>query len=820
MNAAYPLLPIGILVIASYALSFVLSQLGIISRTGHRKFWNVLLLLTFLVTGLIGLLLVVKINYKLTIPYYDQLMTYHVDFGIAMAIIGFFHFIWHLKYYLRLFSRQPDKKGMQKEALFVNDTSPVLLKISAFLLGSTTMIAQVILLREFLTVFNGNELTIGIVLANWMVLTAAGAWLGSRQQNIKKSSRLVFPSLLLLSALPFVIVFLINFLKNIVFPVGMMISVFQLFFSSFLLLLPFCLISGFLFTLLSKCYSESSAENRTGTVYGFESTGSVIGGLLTGVVFIFVFSSVESLLVLAILNSLVLLISEKRKGKIALFILIPALILLFFNPEIRIRSLVYPNQQLVVSKDSPFGNLVVSKRGKQISTYCNNNLLFDSENFMTNEELVHFAMLQHPDPKKVLLISGDPMGQIAEVKKYNPEAIHYLEENRWMLQLLKDSLEKIRSRQVKIFHSDPMRYLRKTREQYDVIIMDLPAPSTLQTNRYYTGEFFRLAKKKLSADGVLSFGLSGSANYQSNEAVDLYSTLVASLKTSFRNVIILPGEKNYFLASDAKLTYRIAEAVQTRGIENQYVNPFYIEDDLLKSRGETILSALNPDAEINRNLKPLAYRQQLKYWLSYFPAKYGLTGFMILILALFLFFRGSKASKTMFVTGFSASGLEILLLFGLQVFFGNIYLLTSFVFAGFMTGLAAGSFYGKKKSTSAEKQLPRNQFLIAVFSAVPCLLFYLSEQTGLTAGFLYPLYFMLVVLLGGLTGFQFSLASWLQKGNFAEVSGKTYSYDLYGSALGAFAVSLFLVPRWGIIPSVLAIGILNLLFGFWLILKK
>ena len=96
MNTAYSLVPISILVILFYSLSFTFSRMGILSKTNHRKFWNVLLLISFLTTGLIGLLMVIKINYKLVMPFYDQLVGYHVGFGIGMAVIGFFHFWWHL----------------------------------------------------------------------------------------------------------------------------------------------------------------------------------------------------------------------------------------------------------------------------------------------------------------------------------------------------------------------------------------------------------------------------------------------------------------------------------------------------------------------------------------------------------------------------------------------------------------------------------------------------------------------------------------------------------------------------------------------------
>jgi spermidine synthase len=386
---------------------------------------------------------------------------------------------------------------------------------------------------------------------------------------------------------------------------------------------------------------------------------------------------------------------------------------------------------------------------------------------------------------------------------------------------MKDTLGKMMDRNIRVYATDPLRFIRNATKPYDVAILNLPGPSTLQTNRFYTLEFFDLLKKKLSRDGVISFGLQAPANYMNDEAVDLNSTIYVTLKKVFQNVIIIPGEKNYFLASDAPLSYNIAKAVREKGIENRYVNQFYIDDALLKSRGETILSALNPGTEINQNLKPVLYKLQLAYWLSYFKGNYRIIAFLAAILALFVFSRGSPPSRVMFLTGFSASGLEILLLFGLQVFFGNIYLLTSFVFTAFMVGLAVGSFFGKSlKNDTAKKYIPITQLLIGVFTTGSIVFLFSDEMYELVPAIVYSLYLAATFLIGGLTGFQFTLVSLIQTGSYAEISGKTYSYDLFGSALGALAVALYLVPKIGIILSVLTIGVVNLVFGIWLILKR
>jgi len=46
-------------------------------------------------------------------------------------------------------------------------------------------------------------------------------------------------------------------------------------------------------------------------------------------------------------------------------------------------------------------------------------LLFSTGNEISNEENVHYAMVQHPNPENILLISGGFSGTIAEIMKYN-----------------------------------------------------------------------------------------------------------------------------------------------------------------------------------------------------------------------------------------------------------------------------------------------------------------------------------------------------------------------------------------------------------------
>ncbi|MCX7696225.1 MAG: hypothetical protein N2Z72_00855 [Bacteroidales bacterium] len=88
-----------------YLFSSWLTAKGKIKKQQHFKFWNLMLLLTFLVSGILGFLLVFQINYNWQIGWIKDFLYYHVQFGIAMGWISIFHIWWHRKYFIGYFKK-------------------------------------------------------------------------------------------------------------------------------------------------------------------------------------------------------------------------------------------------------------------------------------------------------------------------------------------------------------------------------------------------------------------------------------------------------------------------------------------------------------------------------------------------------------------------------------------------------------------------------------------------------------------------------------------------------------------------------------------
>ena len=101
----YYFVPIAVFLFAVYLISLYLSRIKKIKVSQHRKIWNVILLITFLVSGIFGIILAILISYGIRLDFYSDLLFWHVEFGIAMAIISIFHISWYWKYFRRIFKR-------------------------------------------------------------------------------------------------------------------------------------------------------------------------------------------------------------------------------------------------------------------------------------------------------------------------------------------------------------------------------------------------------------------------------------------------------------------------------------------------------------------------------------------------------------------------------------------------------------------------------------------------------------------------------------------------------------------------------------------
>jgi spermidine synthase len=701
-------------------------------------------------------------------------------------------------------------------------------KFSVIILGFTSIITQIVLIREFFSVFNGNELVTGIFLANWMLLTGAGAYFGKTLKKYFLNFENFSLSHFVIGSLPIITAVGIYYVRALILPPGAMANLIQVFLVSVIILAPFCLVSGLLFTIFANLLSLILKSNVISKVYAFEAIGSLAGGIIFNFLLIFILKTFFSLILLFLINCCAAIIQYYFSGKKLLIYLSTALclfltyVMISGNIEKKSVQLQFPNQELVHIEDTPFGKIVVTKSHDQLNFYENGNFLYSNNNVIQNEENVHYAMSQHPHPQKVLLISGGASGILEEILKYNIQSVDYIDQNKELVEIAELYTENIiRNKKIQYIYKDARLYLKQNPEKkYDVVLINLPDPTSVQINRYFTFDFFEELKNHLNEFAVLSMSLSTISNYMGEQSKKINSSIYSTLKLFFQNVTIIPGGKNYFIASNGHISTAIAGLIENRKIQNEYVNYYYLEDSLIARESKLIENAVSENVAINNDFKPVVYYFQLQYWLSYFKLNYIVFFSVLAAFAFLIILRLNSINFGLLVTGFSASALELVLIIAFQVIYGYTYQMIGIIITFFMCGLWLGSAVLVQKLMITKKTYSIMQYMFGLFSLLIVLsLIYLRSHAGNTVCVI-SIFIIMVSVLGLMTGSQYSISSKLRVASVSNIAASTYAADLLGSAIGIILFAVVFIPFFGIIKSTLFIAIINFLTGLFILIKS
>ena len=94
------------------------------------------------------------------------------------------------------------------------------------------------------------------------------------------------------------------------------------------------------------------------------------------------------------------------------------------------------------------------------------------------------------------------------------------------------------------------QFLGETDKRFDLIIMDVPAPSTIQLGLLHSVDFYRLAQKRLTPQGLISVSLCGTFSPKNTTP----RTVAAALAKVFPTVLIFTpkdAERSFALAGNS-----------------------------------------------------------------------------------------------------------------------------------------------------------------------------------------------------------------------------------------------------------------------------
>lgn len=99
-QARFHTLEITIITTLIYLLSYFLVKRGMIQYYIHKKIWNYLLLVSFIIVALTSIAYLLRFDYNIYILKSINLNFWHIEIGLIMILISIFHSLWHLRYYI------------------------------------------------------------------------------------------------------------------------------------------------------------------------------------------------------------------------------------------------------------------------------------------------------------------------------------------------------------------------------------------------------------------------------------------------------------------------------------------------------------------------------------------------------------------------------------------------------------------------------------------------------------------------------------------------------------------------------------------------
>jgi spermidine synthase len=631
-----------------------------------------------------------------------------------------------------------------------------------FFLGLISVLTQAVLLREIVNLSYGNEFFYVLGLGFWFLLVALGSFLGT------KSGRYHFKYLWLLLLLcfglfPFSLV-LLRVAVSTIISSGRLLSFTQALLFLLFPLFLFCPLLGWLFVVAQK-----SKKIPFNLAYFAETIGFFIGGI------IFSFWLTKTSFPLpAVAN-------------------IPTL------------KRVYPGLVKVIN--SPYQQIVKTKRNEQISFYLSGQFAFDNQQKSESQLLAGLALSFISKQEKILVL-GNPNLASALASDTQVKKVEFVEFDPYLLAeerlFLKDKITPV--------VSDLKLYLQKNPEGFDLIILSLPPPSSLLINRFYTQQFYQVAQKALKDEGILVSIFYFPTNYQSRELLRLGRTLYQTFASVFNHHLFLSLEDQVVLIGGRKAI--VARQEKLAFLEKIY--PFFSQDfldyQIKKPARQLILEKLLSTKEkINTDFSPIAFFYQILFWQTLFNFQipklifafipWLLLFFGILVLVLTLSASGDR-QKLWAITfsSFLLMSLQILLIFSFQGKFGYLYSQIAFLFALVVLGMALGVILVEKRKFSFRLAIPCffNYILVAVIL--------LLEISGISSlGFCF--WWALALFLGFNAGVILAVMA-KELSSKGDAVSLVYVFDLLGAVLGVVLAGAFFFPIWGLVKFSFFLAIL------------
>jgi spermidine synthase len=708
-----------------------------------------------------------------------------------------------------------------------------------FCYGLFTIAAQTLLFREFITAFEGNDISVGLFFASWLFWIGLGATVAYRHSKITdrllENIDLLF--LVYIPAFILELILIINARQIAGVSSYTLLSVRQMVFLSLLVNAPVSIITGALFPLACR-WIERDSILPVSNVYILEAAGSFLGGIGTTILLSLGVNSITIFFLLAFIISFAVFIA-RIKSKIKLvfpfLITICTLLCLVAGIDKRLNHYIQTVKWTkLLPAEAMSGSFQTAQAEYLYGTYHGQWVVISQGSTCealpdkaASGRIAATVLSQKPDAKKILVI-GSGLGLCYEFLLLDQiEQItwtHYDNQYAQKIDSFLPAQFKISDRRLSCPAGDIRSQLDKLKNFYDIVIINLPDSASSVLNRYFTAEFYRQLKKTMSANSVIAVRVTGGENIMGTELIDLGASTKQTLEKAFSHLVLTPGDDTFFLASDSENLTGDPGTLQGRFAKIKNADAVFAPSALLSvylpDRAAAAMegydsSDLPQDLLINTDSKPLASLYSLLLALKQSGAPItrivkllALAGVWVFLIPVLVFvilrlFYIARTQHQNYVSSFDSSflvfsagwlgiGTVIVLMYLYQTMFGSLYLYIGVISSLFMIGLTTGAALFRYLPGRLHQKL---------FMAIPVHAILLITVACLPADFWTHQSFAAVFFLCGLcSGAYFPIAAGqLAEGGFETglAGAKLEMADHIGASIGSLTTGLALVPVLG-----------------------
>jgi spermidine synthase len=365
--------------------------------------------------------------------------------------------------------------------------------------------------------------------------------------------------------------------------------------------------------------------------------GSLLGGLFfaflglphLGLTYTpFILGSINLIVAFLLLN--IFPIPKIKRKKLLLNVSGAIIAVIIFGGAVSAEKIILFGEQkkykdkIVYYEQTKYQKIVITEWKNNYWLYLNNNLQFSSfDEPLYHEVLVHPAMELASDRQNVLILGGGDGCAAREVLKH-PEvrSITLVDIDQGMTDLAREhpallEINKgaLNNEKVEIINADGYTFMEQNRDLFDVIIIDLPDPRSVEMARLYSLEFYLLCYQHLHPKGAI-ITQAGSPYYAARSFACIKKTLEAARFSTLpmHNQILTMGEWGWVLGKKIPLERETAIArlqnVNYDNLPTQWLNKEAV--CYIASFGKSYFDKNEEPVKINKIFNPVLYRYFLE----------------------------------------------------------------------------------------------------------------------------------------------------------------------------------------------------------------